>query len=231
MKARIFAIAAVSVAGALAVPLGAQAQAQTSSAPASSAAGTIVGPSVTVQVASITGKVTAIDRAQRLVTLKSNEGRVSTLFVGPEIRNFDNLKVGDEVTLGYSEAHSLALAKGEKGNEARLGELRVKIEADAARQAPPGGKPGLSTMERTTLVANVFEIDRQRGILTLRGTDGVPVDIRVPDKQSLSQIGLNDQVIIGYRRAAVVSIQPGAAGGQAGAASGASRAGASAPGR
>ena len=76
----------------------------------------------------------------------------------------------------YTEATSLAIAKGGIGTESQIGEIRTKVEADAARQAEAGGKPGMSAMERSTLVANVFEIDRERGILTLRGTDGVPVD-------------------------------------------------------
>lgn len=45
---------------------------------------------------------------------------------------------------------------------------------------------------------------------------GVPVEIKVPDKQALDQIQLDDQVVIGYRQAAAVSIEPGAAGGAAG---------------
>ncbi|MBA3597238.1 MAG: hypothetical protein H0W40_07660 [Methylibium sp.] len=159
----------------------------------------------------ITGKVSHIDRTKRTVAVRSDDGRMATLVVGPNVPNFDTIDLGDRVTMHYTEAVSLAIAKGGIGtDDVKLGEIRTKIEADAARKAQDG-MPGMAAMERTTLVANVFQIDRQRGVLTLRGTDGVPVEIKVPDKQALDQIQLNDQVVVGYRQAAAVSIDEGGA--------------------
>lgn len=166
------------------------------------------GPAVSVDATKLTGEVTAIDSAKRRIRIEGDNGRVATMVVGPKVPNFDKLKVGDEVTMRYTEAVSLAIAKGGIGTEAKLGEIRTKVEADAARVAADG-KPGISAMQRSTVVANVFEIDRERGILTLRGTDGVPVDIKVPDKQALQQFAIDDQVVIGYREAATISIEPG----------------------
>lgn len=185
------------------------------------AAASLQAPVVKLEVTTLSGRVTAIDAAKRLVSVKGSDGRMATLFMGPDVRNFENLKVGDEVTARYTEARSLAIAKGEKGNEAEIGELRVKIEAEAARQASQGGKPGMSVMERTTAVANVFQIDRQRGIVTLRGTSGVPVPVKVADTRLLDQIGLNDQIVIGYRHAAAISIEPGPARGSSAGTAGA----------
>ena len=227
MKSRTLILGVAAVAATLGPPH--VAMAQTPSA-TSSSANPIKGPVTELRVVSLNGKVTAIDPVKRQVSVTGDDGGVATLFVGPEIRNFENLKVGDHVTASYTEAHSLAIAKGEKGNEAKLGELRMKIESQAANQAPAGGKPGLSAMQRTTMVANVFQIDRDRGILTLRGTSGVPVDVHVPDKEMLNQIGINDQLVVGYRHASVVSIQPGAPHGKPSSPASGAR-GASAPAR
>ncbi len=172
-------------------------------------AAAVKGPVVAVETRSINGKVAAINPGMRLVVVDGDNGRMTSMFVGPNVRNFNNLKLGDRVTMRYTEALALAIAKGGPGAESKLGEIRTKVEADAAGQAALGGKPGMSATERTTLVANVFEIDRARSILTLRGTDGVPVDIKVADKNALDQIKLNDQIVIGYRQSAVLSIEPG----------------------
>lgn len=179
----------------------------------------IKGPTVAASTLTITGKVADIDRTDRKVVVRDDDGRVATLTVGPNVRNFDAIDKGDRVTMLYTEAVSLAIAEGGLGTEAELGEIRTKVESDAARQAK-NGAPGMAAVEQATMVANVFRIDRDRGVVTLRGTDGVPVDIKVPDQQALSELDLNDQVVVGYRQAAAVSIQPGGdAGGMAGSAS------------
>ena len=113
------------------------------------------------------------------------------------------------MTVRCTEALALAISKGGPGTESQLCEIRTKVEADAARQAAPGGKPGMLAMEQTTMVANVFEIDRARSILTPPNTDSVPVDIKVADKNVLDQIKLNDQIVIGYQQSAALSIEPG----------------------
>lgn len=206
-------ITALTIGFGFVVCAGAFAQTPSQATPAATTKGPIAaavdGPVVAVETTSIRGKVALVNPIARQVVVNGDNGRVSTMFVGPNVRNFENLKLGDQVTMRYTEALALAIAKGGPGTESQIGEIRTKVEADAARQAAPGDKPGMSAMERTTLVANVFEIDRERGILTLRGTDGVPVDIKVADKKALDQIKLNDQIVIGYRQSAALSIEPG----------------------
>ncbi len=173
----------------------------------STGATAIKGPAVTLATTGITGEVTDIDRAERTVAVRDSAGRTATVKVGANVPNFDTIDLGDTVTMRYTEAVSLAIAKGGAGTEAQLGEIRTKVEADAARKANDG-MPGMAAMERTTLVANVFKIDRKGGVLTLRGTDGVPVSIKVSDKHALDAIKLDDQIVIGYVQAAAVSIEP-----------------------
>ncbi|HET6599356.1 MAG TPA: hypothetical protein VFG60_05285 [Burkholderiaceae bacterium] len=168
----------------------------------------VTGPVIAGTTTAITGKVTRIDRDERMVVVRDKNGKMATVKVGANVPNFDTIDMGDTVTMRYTEAVSLAIAKGGLGTDAQLGEIRTKVQADAAAKAKDG-MPGMATMEQATLVANVFQIDRKRGVLTLRGTDGVPVSIKVPDKTALAAIKLDDQVVIGYLQAAAVSIEPG----------------------
>lgn len=106
----------------------------------------------------------------------------STTYLGPNIANFDQLKVGDQVEATYTKAVVRAIAKGSSSD------IRSNVEADAARAAPQGGKPGLSATERTTVVANVVSVDPQQGRVTLKGIGSTPVDFRVRDKRALEKI-------------------------------------------
>ncbi|HET8946312.1 MAG TPA: hypothetical protein VFQ07_04965, partial [Candidatus Polarisedimenticolia bacterium] len=47
--------------------------------------------------------VEAIDHTARTVTLKDRDGNLVTVQAGPDVKGFDDLKVGDEVTFRYTE--------------------------------------------------------------------------------------------------------------------------------
>jgi hypothetical protein len=168
-----------------------------------STAPAVLGPVGAVDATTLNGRITAIDKSRRIVSVQGDKGRSITLHIGPNVANFDNLKVGDQVAARYTEAVALAIAKGNSSD------IRTKVEADAARMAPPGGKPGVSAMERTTVVANVLDVDRQHGRVTLKGIGSSPVTMRVRDSQTLSQLKPDDQVVISYEQAAAISIAPG----------------------
>lgn len=184
---------------------GASAQ-QPSNATSGAQQGSAAAPVGVVYTRTLSGTVEAIDTSARRAVLKGEDGTMTVVVMGPQVKDFNNLKKGDEVTVKYSEALALAVAKGDQRD---LGEIRRWVEAEAVRQGPAGGKPSLSAMERTTLVANVFQIDRQAGTLTLRGTSGVPVQMRVQDKKSLQGIEKNDQVVVSYMEAAALSVERG----------------------
>src|SRR6266581_4726615 len=88
--------------------LGVPAGAQTGAVVAGKAPG-MVGVAQTVKV---TATITAIDKATRDVTLKGPQGNEITVTAGPEVKNFANMKVGDQVNAEYVEALTLELKKG-----------------------------------------------------------------------------------------------------------------------
>ena len=56
--------------------------------------------------------ITAIDKANRTFTVKRQKGDEVKITAGPEVRNFDQLKVGDTVNVAYVESLVLELKKG-----------------------------------------------------------------------------------------------------------------------
>src|SRR5271155_2959690 len=65
---------------------------------------TAPGKGVAVNTIEITAAVEAVDKAARTVTLKGADGHERTITVGPRVKNFKQIKVGDLVAVRYVEA-------------------------------------------------------------------------------------------------------------------------------
>ncbi len=59
---------------------------------------------VFVNTTELTAAVEGIDYQARTVTLKGPQGNVKTIKVDPSVKNFDQVKQGDEVVLRHTEA-------------------------------------------------------------------------------------------------------------------------------
>lgn len=105
-----------------------------------------------VQVAA---SVQAIDNAKRLVTLQGPEGHTFVVQAGPEVKNFDQIKVGDQVVASYIEALTIELKKGG-------GAIRLRTEREDAVAAKPGERPGVAVGRQVTAIADVIAIDPKK---------------------------------------------------------------------
>jgi hypothetical protein len=54
-----------------------------------------------VDAITATSKVTAVDPSKRTVTLTSDAGESNTYKLGKNVRNFDQIKVGDQVQVRF----------------------------------------------------------------------------------------------------------------------------------
>jgi len=191
---KMLTIAAAVSLSLAALPLGAQ----TTGAVVGSAPG-MAGAAQTVKV---TATITAIDKATRDVTLKGPEGNLATVTAGPEVKNFDNLKVGDQVDMQYIEALTLELKKG--------GGLVVgRTEKADAVGAKKGETPGGAVGRQVTIVADVVATDPAKQTITLKGPQRT-VTMRVPDPEQFKRIAKGDQVEAKYTQAIAVAVDPSA---------------------
>ena len=169
----------------------------------SAAAGVAVekGPGVAVgaSVATVSAKVVAIDKDKRLVTLQGPLGNQFRVVAGKEVRNFDQIKAGDELVVTHVEALTLELKKGGDG-------IRERVESQGAARAPAGTKPGMAEVNRVSVVANVVGVNARTQTVTLRGVE-YTVDLRVPDKNQFKAIKVGDQVQAVYTEAVAVSME------------------------
>jgi len=68
---------------------------------------------VSVDVIKLTGTVKAVDLDKKTVTVEGSKGRVETIDA-KEARNLDQVKVGDKVTVTYTQALAVFVRKGDE---------------------------------------------------------------------------------------------------------------------
>lgn len=152
-------------------------------------------------VVSVVGEVTAVDVANRIVSIKGPKGNIGDLRVDERARNLDQVNVGDRVRLTYRLGVAFALMKGGDG-------IREKVETEGRAQAPAGDKPGAAVVKTTTLVANVEAVDHKKKIATLKGPQGNLVDVKVRDPKVLQDVKVGDQVAAYVTESVALRVQP-----------------------
>jgi len=143
--------------------------------------------------------VESIDKVSRQVTLKGPKGKLETVTVGPDVRNFDQIKVGDMVVVRYVESLTLTLKKDGK-------ELRSRADtADAVRSKSGETPAGIGTRQ-VEVTADVIAVDAKTQTLTLRGPKQT-VELRVPDPAQFKMVKVGDQIQATYIQAMAVSLE------------------------
>lgn len=66
---------------------------------------------VRVDTSSLTGEVVAVDAKNHKVTLREADGKKRTIKVGEKVQNLDRLKVGESVSILFTEALAVEIAK------------------------------------------------------------------------------------------------------------------------
>ena len=161
---------------------------------------TAPGAGVAERVAQITASVEAVDSAKRTVTLKGPGGDIVTLPVGPEVQNFDQIRVGDLVMVRYLEALTLELKK-------RGTAKRERTERELTETAGPGQRPAAIGGREVHIVADVVAVLPQSETVMLRGPTRV-VDLRVGDPEQFKLVEVGDQVEATYTEAVAISVEP-----------------------
>jgi hypothetical protein len=173
----------------------AQAQAPQAAVLAASAPGK-AAMAGTVKLSAI---VVAIDSGTRTVTLKGAKGRIVDVTVPPEAKNFDDIKVGDTVSVEYARALTLELKPA--------GSMRSSSSEAASAPAPAGAVAGGAKARQVVVMANVTAVNTKEGYVTLRGPKGNSVDLDVPDPKQLKMVKVGDQVEAVYTEAVAITVE------------------------
>jgi len=158
------------------------------------------GKAVAAETITASVVVTAIDKATRKLTLKDASGKVFDLTAGDEVKNFAQIKVGDEVVIEYLRALSMELKKG--------GKVRERHDVSDAVRAKPGEKPAAAVGRRVTIIADVIDVNEAKKTITLKGPKGNVVELDVKNPDHFKVVKKGDQVEVDYVEALALSVQP-----------------------
>jgi hypothetical protein len=158
------------------------------------------GKATAVSTVEATATVSAIDKATRTVTLKTTDGKSHDIVASEEVRNFDQIKVGDTVVVRYAEALTLSLKKPDaKG---------TTTETMAGARAKQGDKPAAAVGREVTVLAEVTALDPKASTITLKGPKGKSVDLKVQNPDQFKVVKVGDKVEAVYTEALAVSVTP-----------------------
>lgn len=169
------------------------------------AGGTVVtsepGKAEVINAVKLTAQVVGIDKTTRTVTLKGPKGKVVDIVAGDEVKNFDQIKLGDHVVARYMESLSLELKKTKAGS----GDVVV---SEGAARAAPGERPAVAGAREVTALAEVTAVDPKKSTITLKGPRGNSVTLNVHNPDQFKVVKKGDHVQVTYTEALALSVEP-----------------------
>jgi len=143
--------------------------------------------------------ITALDPATRSVTLRAENGDEDTFTAGPDVKRFNELKVGDTIKATYYESLVFQLRK--PGAAAPASDTAVA--AGGRLKDAPGGAIGV----QATATVTVKAVDMSVPSITVVTADGRTLTRKIAEKKNLEGVSPGDQIEITYTQALLVAAE------------------------
>jgi len=156
-------------------------------------------PIVKTETVTRTVTIEAIERSQRIVTFKDDKGVMDTVQVGPEMKRFDELKVGDKVNFRYYESMVFQLKKAGPAG------------ADTGEVATSGGggkTPSGTLAQQITMTVTVVSVDPKVPSITVKTQNGDVITRKIENKKNLEGVAPGDRIVITYTQALLAAVEP-----------------------
>jgi Cu/Ag efflux protein CusF len=168
------------------------------------AAATVTGQAPNARLAAgeieIRAKVVELDTARRLVTLKGPKGNIVTLEVPAEVKNFDQIRLGDDVVVRYAAAVAARLEPATRSG------IRERVESTSAASAAAGGMPGAAAQRTVEVLVVITALDAKAGTATLRGAKRT-VTVQIPPGVDIKKLKVGDEVRAVIVEALVLNVE------------------------
>ena len=144
--------------------------------------------------------VLSVDKQDRSIVVKGADGKAKKIELTEDVKNFDQIRTGDEVVIEVYSALAMQLAKpGEEFSDTASGLVAV---------AQPGSKPEMVAVDMVEVLASITAIDRATRELTVTGPLGNSVTLQVPEAvEKFDELKVGDEVNARYVEAFAVSVQ------------------------
>lgn len=149
----------------------------------------------------VTAQIRAVDYNTREVLLRGEDGSEVVVVAGPEVRNFDQIRIGDILSITYYEEVAAHIANAESSS--------TPSGAATAGRAAKGEKPGMVAAESVNMVVEFISYDAESHIATFVNPDGTPGSVVVNPKMREFAASLNrgDMVDVTVTRAIAISME------------------------
>ena len=144
--------------------------------------------------------VEAIDHEARLVTLRREDGTSVTFTPSPEVRNLDQVKVGDILHVEYSQSVSIQVATIE-GMEPAVGEV------SGITRSEEGEMPAMAAMDTTVIIATVVAIDLEAMTYKLEFVDGSVTEYVALVPENLRMAAVGDTVAVEVTESVIAVVE------------------------
>ena len=158
------------------------------------------GPVTKTTSVTVTATIESLDRTARTITFKDQDGNLGTVFAGPEVKRYDELKVGDKVTFTYKAS---VVVKVQKPGDPAV----PTASGQAVVERGTGAKPGAKITRPQTATVLIKAIDPKVPAMTVQTEDGRTVSFDVEDKSLLTNFKAGDRVQITYTEALMINVQ------------------------
>ena len=145
------------------------------------------------------GSVVKTDKKTRTITFKNKEGD-SKFVAGPEIKNFDQIKKGDRLSVTYQLAVAIELIKTKSDG------VRSKVETNTVTTSKVNEKPAETIANKTTIIADIVEVNREKKLVSVKGPSGKITTVVVKNPALLADVNVGEQVKVIYYDAMAASI-------------------------
>jgi Cu/Ag efflux protein CusF len=157
------------------------------------------GKASVAEAVQLQGKIKSVNKKARSIVVEGATGNAILLIVREEARNFDQIRVGDLVTLTYVQAFALELRKVDNKG------IRERVESEQTVRAQPGEKPAGAVERSVRVIANVVAVNPKAQTVTLRGPKRT-IELAVNDPAQLKEIKVGNQVEALFTEAVAIEV-------------------------
>ncbi|WP_128080091.1 hypothetical protein [Roseicella frigidaeris] len=133
-------------------------------------------PAAVSRSAEAVSVIEAVDQRERSVILRSEDGTLTTLFLGQRVRNLPQVKAGDRVVTRVTQSVAVALTPPDAPG-------LPPVAGEGAAVAPPGALPGATYVRSLRLPVTVNAVDRRNNAVTVTGPQGQTQTVSLRDQK------------------------------------------------
>lgn len=159
------------------------------------------------ELVTITGEVVALDPEKRWVSVRGPLGGEVGGRVQDDVKNLDQVKVGDLLTIAYFQSVAISAT--------RQGEANPLFTGGEAATAAAGERPAGYASAQVKRTVTVVSVDAERRSIVFQGEDGTlfPVEVQRPEfAHKLQGLRAGDRLDVVLTEALIAEVTPAAPG-------------------